>query len=200
MLEFEAGKLLGLAVFDNPVNYSSPFGFGVAKSPINLLITTFLGAMFAVFVVHHHYKNQADNHGSIFRLIISILAGSAGLILVTRALAAIQRSIVYDSSLRYFLGDSIIPGKDVTMMNICIVLASFTLIAVATLILHRLIESWINLFEKIPGEKSRELKSRVLTPAGWIIPMVTFLLFFAVQDSELIPTLPSLLLIIVMLI
>lgn len=200
LLEFEAGKLIGLAVFDNAANYSSPFGFGVAKSPVNLLITTFLGALFAVFVIFNHYKNQANIHTSIFRLIISIITGSAGLILTTRALAAIQRSIVYDSSLRYFLGDSIIPGKDVTLMNVCIVLASFTLIALATLMLHRLIESWINLFEKIPGEKSRKFSSRVLTPAGWIVPGVTFIVYFATQDSELIPTLPSLLLMIALLI
>ncbi len=200
LLEFEAGKLIGLAVFDNAANYSSPFGFGVAKSPVNLLITTFLGALFAVFVIFNHYKNQANNQFSIFRLIISIITGSAGLILTTRALAAIQRSIVYDSSLRYFLGDSIIPGKDVTLMNVCIVLASFTLIALATLMLHRLIESWINLFEKIPGEKSRKFSSRVLTPAGWIVPGVTFIVYFATQDSELIPTLPSLLLMIALLI
>lgn len=200
LLEFDAGKLLGLGVFDNPANYSSPFGFGVAKSPVNLLITAFLGAMFAVFVIFNHYKNFANTHTSTLRLIFSIITGTAGLILTVRALAAIQRSIVYDSSLRYFLGDSIIPGKDVTLMNVSIVLASFTLIALATLILYRLIESWINLFEKFTGEDSRKFKFRVINLAGWIVPGATFIVYFATRDSELIPALPSLLLMIALLI
>lgn len=198
LLEFEAGKLLGLSGFDNAVNYSSPFGYGVAKSPINLLITTFLGAIFAVLVILHHFKNRRDRAHSLPRLILFILAGSAGLILTIRALAAIQRSIVYDSSLRYFLGDSILPGKDVTLMNICIILASFTLIAIATLMLSRLIEFWILLLEKFPGEKSFQFRSKVITVAGWVLSVSPFLIYFLIQDSELIPPFLLFLMIIVL--
>lgn len=200
LLEFDTGKLLGLAVFDNPVNYSSPFGFGVAKSPLNLLITAFLGAMFSVFVIFHHGKIVTNSNRSVLWLISSILFGSLGIILTVRALAAIERSIVYDSSLRYFLGDSIIPGKEVTLMNVCIVLASFTLIALATLIFNRLIESWILLLRRAFNDNLSKVKSSVITLAGWVIPGLTIIFYFLTRDSELIPLFPSTLLMIVFLI
>lgn len=200
LLNFDAGILLGLKDFDNPANYSSPFGFGVAGSPVNLLITSFLGTIFTATLLSAVIRNnrKQSNHPSILaiRAVISIFLS----VLLLRGFAAVQRSIVYDSSLRYFMGDSILPGKDVILMNISILMASFTLISLTVMF----IASAINSLHLSLNRLKFASKPGILLPALKIIAVVVSilpgLLYFAVFEKEMILPLPSLLISLLLLV
>lgn len=200
LLNFDAGILLGLKDFDNPANYSSPFGFGVAGSPVNLLITSFLGTIFTATLLSAAVRNnrKQSNKASILAIkaVISIFLS----VLLMRGFAAVQRSIVYDSSLRYFLGDSILPGKDAILMNISILMASFTLISLTVMFIASAINSLHLSLNRLKFASKRTFLLPVLKVIAVVVSILPGLLYFAVFEKEMILPLPALLISLLLLV
>ena len=190
LLNFDAGSLLGLKEFDNPANYSSPFGYGIVGSPANLLITTFIGAIFVATLLSAGSRNYKKTNGNLAVVGLKAIFAISTSILLLRAFAAVQRSIVYDSSLRYFLGDSIIPGKDVILMNISILLASFTLITLIVLALGSGINSLLMITKFGKVDEKTESHSALQWIIAIVIAVSPGIVYFIAFEKELIPLLP----------
>lgn len=143
-------KFIDSAITD-PANFSSAFGFGLVKSPLEFLITNiFLSiAAFHFFRYSLNYNKDGKQLKSkflSFSLVILILAIFP---LILRAFAASMQSVVFDSKLRYFKDFDILPDFTVLIMhtNILLVGISFLFVLVGlSLVLRKMIITKIKNF------------------------------------------------------
>lgn len=166
----------------NPNYFSSAFAGGIVKSPLEFLLTAFFFSAIAYYI-YHVSKNRLDNFLKINIKNSAIRLGSAVfpiliLLLSLRGIAAAVKSVVFDSSLRYFETADIIPGIPHLIMHIAIFLV--------TLSTMLLIQILIKIF----------YSSLPKTFSGWmrtIITVLVFLLssivFVAVQKQPLVSAL-----------
>jgi len=123
----------------NPDNFSSAFGYGIVKSPIEFFIT----ALFLLVIMvktYQYYTNYSESSEPIvFPKAISYIL-SVVLILAflftTRAFAAIIRSVIFDSTLRYFKDPELIPEGSALLMNLNVLMIGFTIIVALVLFLR----------------------------------------------------------------
>jgi len=132
-LNFPANYLNG--ELTNPNYFSSAFGGGIVKSPLEFLITSFFfGAI--VFFIYYFLKKRMDiffKRKSLPPLLRLCLAFSSLFIVLlsVRGIAAAVKSVVFDSSLRYFDTAELIPGIPHLVMHIAtflVTLSGFVLI------------------------------------------------------------------------
>ncbi len=185
---FEAGKLLGVEALDDPSNFSSIFGYGIAGSPANFLITAFTGALVTFFLLDTGIKWERTKPGKPLLTFAGFLGLSFLAVLPVRALAAVQRSIIYDSSLRYFLGESILPGREVILMNIGIIMASFALTVPAVLFINgAAARAGVLLRSSRPFRSSGGVFTAIAGIALAVIPAALYFIFY---ETSLLPVLP----------
>ena len=132
-LNFPANYLNG--ELTNPNYFSSAFAGGIVKSPLEFLITSlFFSAI--VFFIYFSSKNWIENFLPT-KLLHPLLRLGLGLftlfiiLLSIRGISASVKSVVFDSSLRYFDTADIIPGIPHLVMHIAtflVVLSGFVLI------------------------------------------------------------------------
>lgn len=119
----------------DPANFSSTFGFGVVKSPLEFLVTNIFVSIAALQFFRYSLKYFRD--GRQFKLRISTYFSIAIVItlfpLLLRAFAAAMQSVVYDSNLRYFNDFDILPELAVLVMhtNVLLLGISFIFVLVA---------------------------------------------------------------------
>ncbi len=193
---FDAGKLLGVEALDDPSNFSSIFGYGIAGSPANFLITSFTGALVTFFLLDTGRKWERTKPGSPILTLAGYLALSFLAVPPIRALAAVQRSIIYDSSLRYFLGESILPGREVILMNIGIIMASFALTVPAVLFLNGASARGGALL-KLLGP-FRNLSGVYTTITGIALSAIPAAVYFIFYETSLLPVLPVVIILILL--
>jgi two-component system, NtrC family, nitrogen regulation sensor histidine kinase NtrY len=115
------GSLLN-GLLDDPSHFSSMFAWGIVRSPVEFLITNMLLLILAI--VLFRYIKEVYKKGS--RRIIWYFTGTlpvAFIFLMTfRGLNAAVRSIIFDSSLRYFKSPEIIPGLPELLMHLNLLL------------------------------------------------------------------------------
>ena len=123
----------------DPAYFSSAFGGGIVKSPIEFFVTLFFLLFIAIqtyrFVVDYG-NNVHKNHFKIFKLIFVIPLIFLFLITI-RGLSAAVRSIIFDSTLRYFKEPNLIPNLPTLLMifNALLLGIAVTLVLCSFLIL-----------------------------------------------------------------
>lgn len=102
----------------DPALFSSTFGWGIVKSPVELSITIliFLVIAFYIFrnIVSYLQENKNTNKSiavSVFILLVAIFFVSL------RAISASVKSVVFDSTIRYFKEPDLIPDLPSLIMN-----------------------------------------------------------------------------------
>lgn len=123
-----------------PAYFSSTFGYGIVKSPMEL----FISALFLVVVILLAFKFlKGYLDGLSTRKVIAnrkrnvwLILFSIPLVLITiRALGAVVRSVVFDSTLLYFADFSFIPDIPIILMNLNILFIGFVAISICVIMI-----------------------------------------------------------------
>lgn len=108
----------------DPANFSSVFGWGIVKSPIEFFITNLFLLFFAVQIYRYsrdYYLAQSAIKFKNFLKIISFPLLIVFLLLL-RSISASSKSIIFDSNIRYFREPDIIPNLASLSMNLNILM------------------------------------------------------------------------------
>jgi len=132
-LNFPASYLSGDLI--NPNYFSSAFAGGIVKSPLEFLITSlfFSGIVFFIYISSKNWIENSLPEKSM-HLLLRLVFGFVILFVILlsiRGISAAVKSVVFDSSLRYFETADIIPGIPHLVMHIAtflVVLSGFVLI------------------------------------------------------------------------
>ena len=175
----------------NPTNFASQFGGGIVKSPIEFFITAifaFAGSIRILLSIEKNFKGfswRIKNSRAIKAIVF--IAYAFILLLSIRGFAASIKSVIFDSSLRYFNEPNLIPDTTHFIMNFATLIASIAIILLM-LVIHRLI---------VRGEVGTTLRQNY---SVFALQMFTLLIlgyaFIHVQNSPLL-TFPLLVAIIV---
>ncbi len=120
--------------------YYSDFGFGIAQSPIDLLITLFLtlivfGKLFQYTLEFIKTEQKVKNRNLLF-IVFSVFIGMVIYLLALRGFAAGIRGFVFDTSLRYFQDSSLTLTLPHFVMHVnVLILGLISLLGSVTIIL-----------------------------------------------------------------
>ncbi len=112
----------------SPQYFSSRFGGGIARNPLELFITIVFGAVISIFALKYFRESPRDCKGKRKWLnILSLILISAFLPLYFRGFAASIQSFIFSSSLQYFSQNSLFPGwiKIFMLFNLFLLGAGF---------------------------------------------------------------------------
>ncbi|HCY76939.1 MAG TPA: hypothetical protein DHV28_13545 [Ignavibacteriales bacterium] len=130
----------------DPSYFSSAFAWGIVKSPIEFLTTVLFITLLAIQIFRYTKKflnsSKALNHkfvGYAISVVLSVL-----IFLILRGLSASIRSIIFDSTIRYFKEPNILPDLPSVVMNFNMLLISFSSV-LAIVGLLNLIIKYVNL-------------------------------------------------------
>lgn len=184
MVDFPSGFMDGMLTDSN--YFSSVFAWGIVKSPIEFFITTLFFLFFTIRVSYYIINYTTDElSNKNFKKWILIVQ-SITILLITlfslRGIAATLRSVVFDSTLRYFKETELIPELPAIVMHLSNLLLAFgSVLLLAALIYY--------LFVKI--SKVFVIKKVNLFFIFFIVFQVTGLLFVLIQVQPLINPLLS---------
>src|SRR3989339_862107 len=112
-------------------NFSSRFGSGMVRSPLEFFVTAvsfLIISLYGYRQIIDYYKSQRGNGKT------SLLADSAGVViavflylLLWRGFGASIRSVIFDSTIRYFKEFALIPSPAVFLMCVNILILGFTI-------------------------------------------------------------------------
>ena len=131
MINFPSNVLGG--PINNPAYFSSAFAGGIVKSPIDFLITSllFFWICFEIFKYIFHYIKSKKESGIHINLIFILLCIFITLLLVTiRGLSASIKSIIFDSSLRYFKEPNLIPDSPSLILNLILLILGTSVVVI----------------------------------------------------------------------
>ncbi|MBA4319555.1 MAG: hypothetical protein C0412_14230, partial [Flavobacterium sp.] len=139
-------------------NFSSQFGFGIVRSPLELFLTI-ISILAAAIIIYEAVRTLNDNQLSKKRTlkVLVVIALSILYLLLLRAFGASIRSVVYDSTLKYFKDLFIIPDLPSFVMHLNILFIGLSAIIFSLSILVYL--------------------SKLLTEIKWRFAAVIFLVF-----------------------
>ncbi len=119
---FNIGEYLGFADLINPIYFSSPFFFGLAKSPLELFLTVLAiliisYRMFIYFIQRANF-NKSNNivNGLLGIVFLSLLP------LLYNGFTSAIKSIIFDSSILYFKDASLFAGYQTVFMYLNVLL------------------------------------------------------------------------------
>lgn len=163
----------------DPSYFSSTFAWGIVKSPIEFFVTNvfllIIGLKFFLYIYEYFKQNNSKKFTLVKFLISPVLAVLA--FYTMRGLAASIKSVVFDSTIRYFKEPDLIPSLTSLMMNLNILL--FGLAVVFVIISLVLL---IGKFLKLLRADSSVLRFIIL----FILIQVSCYLFFLRQPEPLI--------------
>jgi len=109
-------------------NFSSTFGYGIVKSPLELLVTNIfvLIICFQFFRFTFNYSISSISNKSKIFTIISVILIFILYPIILRSFAASMRSVVFDSKLNYFKDFDILPEVTILVMNVNILIIGFS--------------------------------------------------------------------------
>ncbi len=97
----------------DPNLFSSKFGEGIVRSPIDFFVTTFFFLLIALQTFSksrkYFFTEGSENKTNKYFLAFAVVLNSIFLTLSVRAFAAICKSVIFDSTLRYFKEPEIFP-------------------------------------------------------------------------------------------
>ena len=166
----------------NPSYFSSTFGYGVVKSPLEFFTTNLFVIIFAYYIytnLKKYYQTEFYSKAKIktLNIIVSVLFVPL-FFYFSRGLIASIRDIIFNSSIRYFKEPNLISSfVSLTMnLNTLMISISITLFLVCTVIIIIYLLRFYNILE---GK------------AGFILLSVIFLIltviYFKIQKNPLIP-------------
>ena len=163
----------------DPSYFSSTFAWGIVKTPIEFFITNIflliIALRFFSYILNYFSKRETGK-ASILKIIVSPLLVILSL-LTLRGLAASIKSVVFDSTIRYFKEPDLIPGFPAVVMNLNILM--FGLASIFVIISFILLTG--KFLKLLKGEKS---KYGFFTL--FIIMQVSGLIYFLRQPEPLI--------------
>jgi len=178
-LSFPANIIQGPLI--DPEYFSSTLGNGIVKSPVEFFIT----ASFALIICVQALKYQIDYIKSPIRhksgrnwfITILFLPITFIFLLTIRGLSAAVKSIIFDSTLRFFKETNLIPDLPSVMMNL-------NLLMLSTVIMILLIIYILLFVCLLPPTEKKKLNSIIF--GLFIIYQASGYLFVKFQDEPLI--------------
>jgi two-component system, NtrC family, nitrogen regulation sensor histidine kinase NtrY len=122
-------------VLDDPSYFSSMYGWGIVKSPVEFLISNIFLLILVIklfLYLRQAYRRQKKNKYLYF---ILILPAAFIFLMTARGLNAAVKSIIFDSSLRYFSSQDIIPGIPELVMHLNLLILSIIVVVLLLSIL-----------------------------------------------------------------
>ncbi|HKI78517.1 MAG TPA: ATP-binding protein [Ignavibacteriaceae bacterium] len=182
--------------------FSSTFGEGIVKSPIEFFITVLLLLPISVQAIKLSldYVHNCNAKKLIILKILGILPLIVVSFLLLRSLNASIRSVVFDSTLRYFKSPDIIPGLPTLLMelntlllgiSILLAFASIYLIIIAFLPLNRFKQKKIFfvilfiIFFSLSYVSLRIQSTPLITPVlGFVIITLAFIFLYYIYFTD----------------
>lgn len=159
----------------DPANFSSTFGFGIVKSPIEFLTTNLFVVIIGLQFFRYSYRYTLSENKSVSKFFIVLVVISSLLFFyVIRGFSASLRSVIFDSALRYFREPNIIPDLNIFVMILNILLLGFSIIA--------LLLSLINVASKLLKLKNEGTKSISVLWIYLLFTATTIFLFYLNRD------------------
>jgi len=118
--------------------FSSAFGYGIVSSPLDLFLTVI--SILCILIIVYDFARSAGveyfTGGKAFRITVIIILAAVYFLLL-RAFGASIRSVIYDSTLKYFKDPFIIPNLPLFVMhlNVLLIGLSALLFAISLLLL-----------------------------------------------------------------
>lgn len=185
----------------NPAYFASTFGSGIVKSPLEFFVTAVFFLVLCIRVYNEAYAYfQSRQDGNILdKVLPSRLSSNAfivwsGRILFTllfaflffiqlRALGASLRSVVFDSSLRYFKNPGLIPSFPVALMHLNILLLGISSVLISVVLLFVSIKY---LFPAVTfsGTEAKKYLWRLFVPGFVIYQLFGFLYDLMQKDPQ----------------
>jgi two-component system, NtrC family, nitrogen regulation sensor histidine kinase NtrY len=127
ILDIPAGLLNG--VLDDPSYFSSTFAWGIVRSPIEFFITNAFLLILVIKLFAYLREWYSDSReGKSYWYYILVLPAGFIFLMILRGLNAGVRSIIFDSSLRYFKSPEIIPGIPELVMHLNLLLLGMVVV------------------------------------------------------------------------
>lgn len=176
---FPSNLLQGQLV--DPAYFSSTFGNGIVKSPIEFFITDLFAVIICINVLRYLIDYLRSESSKRFTgkkwFFISYFLLTLLFLLTLRALSSAVRSIIFDSTLRYFKEPNLIPNLPSIIMNLNLLIMGTTLVI--------LMVSYILLL--ISFLKNLEKKKIKLIFLGLYVSYILFgIVFIFLQNEALI--------------
>ncbi|NUN10834.1 MAG: HAMP domain-containing protein [Ignavibacteriaceae bacterium] len=120
----------------DPAKFASGFGYGIVKSPIDFTITVLFFFAVCLIIFREIYKNRSLKRGGWLLYGVMLVLLLPLYYLLIRAYAASVKSIIFDSSIRYFKEPEIFPALPTALMNLAALFlsVSFYLLLITILI------------------------------------------------------------------
>ena len=139
----------------DPANFSSTFAWGLVKSPIEFFITNFFLVIIGIqlFRYCYQYLQFEKSNRWWFLNLLSVPALLIIFFLLLRGLSAAIKSVIFDSTIRYFKDATPVPDVDILFMNLNVLMFGIAaILAMAGLVMV------IGLFLKIKSPKYELIK------------------------------------------
>ena len=159
----------------DPANFSSVFAFGMVRSPLEFLVTV----LFLIILVFTGYKytreyfteRESNQENSKIKIVLASIAILFLYLLSLRGLSAAIRSVIFDSTIRYFKDFALIPSPPIFLMNINLLALGFS----SLLFSMTLLLLWLSLFNTEERKKSYRIIAiifAVLQLSGWVFDSI----------------------------
>ena len=139
----------------DPSYFSSAFGWGIVKSPVEFLTTIVFVVLIAVQIFRYtrkYFYSSIKIKHKYLGFLISIPLATL-IFLIIRGLSAAIRSIIFDSTIRYFKEPNILPDLPSLTMNFNMLLLSFASV-LAIIGIMNLVFKFLNVdFQKLNKRK-----------------------------------------------
>lgn len=170
----------------DPSYFSSAFAWGIVKSPLELLTTTILAVFLCIHLFRYsrsYLQEKTKSKAIVIRIALVLILGSF-IFLLIRGLSAIIKSVIFDSTIRYFKEPNILPDIPSLVMNFNILLIGFSFVLIMLAI--------VNLIIKLSNLLSNKSKKVGIYIAYIEIILITLISFYLSND----PLIPLIVLII----
>jgi len=165
----------------DPSYFSSPFGWGIIKSPIEFLTTILFVVLIAIQFfrytreyLYQDHKRKTNYLGIAFALFLSIVV-----FLLIRAISASIKSVIFDSTIRYFKEPNILPDLPALIMNMNILLLSFAVVLA--------IVGVINLIFKYLNVTVDKINRSLIIIVTFVIITITSISFYLSKEPLITP-------------
>lgn len=128
----------------DPSNFSSVFAWGIVKSPLEFLVTNIFVIILAVNLYRYALRYSLENPGKKYHLLLKILSVPLiiSFLLLIRAFAASTKSVIFDSTIRFFKEPEIIPDLTTLIMHLNILLLSVSILLAMICLLFIIFKIW----------------------------------------------------------
>ena len=161
--------------------FSSSFGWGIVKSPVEFLTTILFVVVIAIQFYRYTRKYLSYKHSkktNLFSILLALFL-SVIIFLLIRALSASIKSVIFDSTIRYFKEPNILPEVPALIMNLNILLLSFAIILIIVGVIN-LVFKYLN----VSLDSSNRTKTFLL---ALFIIIINFIAFYISNEPLITP-------------